>query len=199
VGRPAVSVGDVLAFRGLDANVTVTRVLGDRVYAETDDEVNLVYYPRMQALIAGDYEGTVAGKGIKEGIAAAKKAGWYWQGPPNNLTKLGKRKARNNGWMDDARNEGKATVQWKKVISDVWSWESPMQRRSGEGITAVLEKMGAWVVSVELPNGQVHTETLNIRLIKGKSGSPDPFATQRKALNMATETILQVLVKAVGG
>lgn len=103
------------------------------------------------------------------------------------------------GWMDDARNEGKATVQWKQVISDVWSWESPMQRRSGEGIAAVVEKKAwGWVVSVELPNGQVHTETLNIRL-KGKSGSPDPFATQRKALNMATETILEVLVKAVGG
>jgi hypothetical protein len=104
------------------------------------------------------------------------------------------------GWMDEVKKgRGRATIQWKEVVPGVWSWESPMQRRSGEGITAVVEVTDLWEVSIELPNGQVYTEKLTHRYLGDKATKAYPLKAQETALNMATETILQVLVEAVGG
>jgi hypothetical protein len=94
---------------------------------------------------------------------------------------------RNNG-----KNEGRATVQWTHNM-DRYVYLSPMERRSKDGLGAVLVWDTAkllWKLSIMMPDGTFYEDVLSRAVA---------FGDRQKALDIATEMVMNTAILHLGG
>lgn len=93
---------------------------------------------------------------------------------------------------NSGKNEGRATIQWTHNM-DRYVYLSPMERRSKDGLGAVLvwdKAQTLWKLSIMMPDGTFYEDVLSRSVA---------FGDRQKALDIATEMVMNTAILHLGG